>query len=395
MLRLTRRKLPTLAESYALKSGIDKKRIKSENPQPRDNRASAETLANPVTTLVVEPNVRYHTLAHVRCPACAESFGMQIELDPTIKFRDAAPRWLASRTPRLAQGSIEDYEKNILRLNQFFGEMRLQDIGIANIAAYQKDRIAGRYPFTRKAGPSRINHETMTLAQVLKRARLWKQFVDFYEPLPLPPARRGVALEPDEEKRLFELAQSKKRWKVGLCCWILTSTTSRGWSEIQQLRLRDINMTKKEIFIDRGKSVGRPGGVPLNESAIWAIQVLLRRAAKLGAVHPSHFLLPHRAMIAGHPADPTRPQGSVRKAWEGLRKAFAREFPHYDRLRQYDLRHHAWTKMLEVPQASEATAEAVGGHIPGTTKKIYSHPRRDARHELVAHLEIPGLTRTA
>jgi integrase len=320
---------------------------------------------------------------------------MQIELDPRIKFKDAAPRWLESRKPRLAQGSIDDYEKNILRLNQFFGEMPLCDIGIANIAAYQKDRIAGRYPFTRKAGPSRINHETMTLAQVLKRARLWKQFVDFYEPLPLPPARRGVALEPDEEKRLFELAQSKKRWKVGLCCWILTSTTSRGWSEIQQLRLRDINMTKKEIFIDRGKSVGRPGGVPLNESAIWAMQILLRRAAKLGAVHPSHFLLPHRASIAGGPADPTRPQGSVRKAWEGLRKAFAREFPHYDRLRQYDLRHHAWTKMLEVPQASEATAEAVGGHIPGTTKKIYSHPRRDARHELVAHLEIPGLTRTA
>jgi hypothetical protein len=49
----------------------------------------------------------------------------------------------------------------------------------------------------------------------------------------------------------------------------------------------------------------------------------------------------------------------------------------------YDLRHHALTKLLEDPETSEETVEAIAGHISHKMKKRYSHIRIEARREAV------------
>jgi hypothetical protein len=53
----------------------------------------------------------------------------------------------------------------------------------------------------------------------------------------------------------------------------------------------------------------------------------------------------------------------------------------------YSFRHHAITKLLENPDVSEETAEAIAGHISHKMKKRYSHTRLHVKRAAVEALE--------
>src|SRR5262249_5870642 len=119
--------------------------------------------------------------------------------------------------------------------------------------------------------------------------------------------------------------------------------------------------------------------IPLNTPALQAVEYLLRRAQRLGASEPQHYLIPFR-ISTGH-YDPTRPCEGWRTALRELLAAAE------IKISAYSFRHHAITKLLENPDVSEEVAEAIAGHISHRMKKRYSHTRIEARRAAVAALE--------
>ena len=57
------------------------------------------------------------------------------------------------------------------------------------------------------------------------------------------------------------------------------------------------------------------------------------------------------------------------------------------RVSAYSFRQHAITKLLEHPDLSEETAEAMAGHSSHRMKKRYSHTRLEAKRAAVEALQ--------
>ena len=289
-------------------------------------------------------------------------------------------RSVACISTRIDEATVRNYGSYIGALRKFFRKLPIAEISIGHIQTYQEQRAKGQIPgLKRTAGPSVVNHELNTLQQVMVRSGEWARLADWYEPLALPKAKVGCALSEEEESRLLRIAKTRSRWFVAYCCTVLTINTTAGPGEIRQLKLEDIDIPRLTIYIREGaKNNGRIRHIPLNEESLWAIRELMVRATEKGSYLPHHYLLPHRAAKNGQKSDPNKPMGGWRTAWEALRKAA--DMPH---LRMYDLRHHAITKLLEHPEISERTVEALAGHLSARMKDTYSHIRRQALEDAV------------
>jgi len=330
-----------------------------------------------------------HTKDHIDCPAC--TYYLDRVREPVVlgrmKFREAAPIWLAEHKDAIAAKTHSDYEYYIRMLDKFFGELRLHEIHAGHLQAYVAER-------SDTAGASCINHELNTVKQILELAGLWSEVAKFYKPLKVGTPTVGQALEQGAETLLFEIASTEPRWKVAYYCSILTATTTAGPSEITHLHVNDICL---------GESSGAPMGtmrirdglknghreriVPLNASSQWAAGQLLKRYFKILhrldlETNVDHYLLPGRGRCTNY--DPWKPMGSWKKAWRSLRSRA--KMP---TLRMYDLRHHVITKLMEDPDISEQTIEEMAGHaISSRMKKRYSHIRMKPKSEATAKLEL-------
>lgn len=327
-----------------------------------------------------------HALGHIECEACeaARVAVFDGDFSAVDLLLRAAPIWLSTRQMYVKPRTIVDYATYIKPLITELGTLPLGSVHIGHIREYQRLR-------SRTVSASRVNHEVNTLSQILSRVGLWATIKQHYEPMPLPKSKVGRAMSDSQEQAIWDTAQQRKRWRVAYWAALLTANTTRGWSEIRHIKLGCLDLNNKMVFLSEGtKTDGREGWMPLNEIAFWAIYQLYERAVKLGACRPEHYLFPARTKSRGQHAaqthDPARPQGSVRTAWEALRKAAG-----LPQLRYYDLRHHSLTKLLENPDISERTVETVAGHVSEEMKKRYSHIRQEALREAVAALgQIPA-----
>ena len=298
-------------------------------------------------------------------------------------FIEAASLWLESRK-RLAPGTVRDYKACIKSLTKFFGELRLKEIHIGHIAAYQEER---------KHTPIYSNREIgVVLAQVLDRAGLWEDKKKFYEPWPIPKSKRGIALEPHEEQDLFKIAASNPRWIVTYLYSVLARNTCMGTAENRQLRLMDVDRKDFDYVtvMDRVKNEYRPRRLECNEDARWALRNLLEIAYERGANLPEHYLIPHRARNGEKGWDPTRPIFSFYKTWRKIVEKLAQKHPHLKNLRFYDLRHTANTNLMENPSIPYNVIEHYMGHKIGSeTKRIYDH-LRNSNIKKAAHVLQSG-----
>jgi integrase len=337
-----------------------------------------------------------HTPDHVACPACRalEQAATAASSMADRLFPQAAQDWLATRR-RLSASSVRRYREMMAELDKFFGQLRLRDIHLGHVIAYQKQRQEqirqtkrhqARKPSDAEPkasdGASRINHEISCLGQVMARAGLWVEIKKFYEPLPLP-RPESMALSTEEETHLFHVAAGNARWFVAYCCALISRNTTAGPGEIRHLRLGDIELDTVHgsfLHIEEGvKNNFRKRPVPLNTDARWAVLQLLERANELGSLEPQHYLLPHRARALGQAPDPDRPMGSWKKAHYAMCAKAAEKFPRLAQLRLYDYRHTAMTDMLENPAVSFTTIEHMAGHrLNSDTKRKYDHLRNSA-----------------
>lgn len=326
-----------------------------------------------------------HTLGHINCPAC-ETLRRQI-ISPSsfgqLLFPAAAAAWLDERRKTLSSKSIEGYEYYIRSLTRFFSALRLAEIHIGHIQAYQRWRQQPDVDHKlRGAGPSCINHEVNTLSQILDRAGLWIEIAKFYKPMRLPKAKIGKAMSDQEEEQLFRAAAQSGHWKVAYWASLLTAHTSAGAGEIRHLRLSEIDLSARVINVSEGtKNDYRIRSIPLNPTAFWAAQQIVnryRKACRRARIEPNadHYPLYHNG------PDFTRPITSWKKAWWALRRAAGLE-----QIRMYDLRHHALTRLLENPDISEQTIKDIAGQVSKKMIDRYSHIRLKAKRDAVEALE--------
>ena len=331
------------------------------------------------------PEQLAHTHGHVQCPACEEARALVISPGELarLSFPDAAHVWLSSHKRQISERTAKDYRDWTKMLTKFFGSLRLDQIHIGHIEQYQAHRLAGTEGLD-QAGPVCINHELGVLCQILKRAGLWAAIDPHYQPLRIPKSKRNRALTEEEEERLFRIAESNPRWLVAYLCSLITVNTTAGPGEIRKLRLRDVNLGNNPYIqiCEGAKNEYRIRPIPLIDTALWAVSQLVERARDLGATHPDHYLLPHRAANGETGADPTRPMGSWRKAWESLREADG-----MPDLRMYSLRHHVITKLLEDENVSERTVIELAGHVSKDMLQRYSHIRMKTKLGALKTLE--------
>jgi integrase len=333
-----------------------------------------------------------HSVPHVNCPLCEDNRleTIQPEAFGLLRFSIAAPYWLREHQLEIAEKTHFDYKYYLRSLTSFFGELPLKEIHVGHVRQYQTWR---QQPYkdannrTRSAGPSAINHEINTLAQILDRAGLWTEIDRWYRPLHLPESRVGKALTQEEEERLFYVASAGGRWEVANLAGLLSVNTTTGPGEIRHLRIRDIDLTRKKpdgtpmpslSVVEGLKNEFRERTIPLNATAEEAVRLLLKRYQRLlkkQGVEPDreHYLLPGRARRGRNQVDFFKPQGSWNKAWTAIRERAGLKH-----VRRYDMRGHAITKMLENPANSEQVVQEVAGHVSKRMMDHYSHIR-DAR----------------
>ena len=289
-----------------------------------------------------------------------------------VNFFEAATAWLETRRPYISPKTFHEYELNIKTLTATFGAFRLTEISADQIRAYQRIRMG-------QCGPFAINHECSVLQQMLKRIGRWPEIAPDYQPLPLPKEKRGKVLRDEQKAILLRIASENPDWAAAYYFAMIAVNTTAGPKETMTLRLKDVDLHERVLTIqpEGAKNIHRIRTIPMNEEALHAAKMAIERARKLGAVEPEHYLFPFRVNKGSH-YDPSRHQTTFKTAWLKLRaKAGLQGF------RMYDLRHHAITSLLENPQVSEETAEAIAGHISREMKKRYSHVRMEVKRHAI------------
>jgi len=100
---------------------------------------------------------------------------------------------------------------------------------------------------------------------------------------------------------------------------------------------------------------------------------------KLGPIKPDWYVFPFSNR--GRPVDPSRPLTTIKTSWEGVRKAAGVA------CRFHDLRHTAYTKMIEAG-VPEGVIMALMGHVSRAMVERYSHVRMDAMRKAVGNLSL-------
>lgn len=391
-IELVKRKfLPTSAriaissKLYVYSPAVDVGEEIANNSAHTDNRAGRSGSAETVIQ---------HTLGHIRCGAClaAGSRAMLSAIDPGLTFDKASSDWLESHSNYISKRTAEDYRQYIEVLKKFgIGPAPLKEIAhMGTFAEYQEWR---KDKPKRGAGNPRINQELNCLSQILDQAGLWKPIKDYYKPLRLPKWKPPRVMTPEKEDEVLQIAASNPNWEVALCALTITNNSGIGPGELRAVLIEHVHLDRNVVDVAAGelgaKNEFRTAPMALNKAARAAMENLLDRyytiCNKQGIRESGqHFLLPYRVKKGTY--DPTR-QASTSFIRSALREIRAEAG--MPRLRHYDFRHQCLTSMLEIPEISEETVQAVARHRIGTrTIEHYSAIRIDRKQKAVDALEM-------
>jgi integrase len=288
-----------------------------------------------------------------------------------LAFSRAVEEYIQERLGRVSERTSQIDRERAKPLLGFLKDKSLRRIGAKEIREYQRYRLsAGRSGRT-------INMEVNVLRGMLKRAKRWNLIADDVHNLPENHAVVGRALAVEDKVRLFETAASRDEWMAAYCAAVIAvNTTCRG-VEIRSLRWRDLDLSKSVLQISRSKNEAGHRLIPLNDESLAALSLLRQRAELLGDGEPDHFVFPS---CEHNQFDFTRHQKSWRTAWRRLTEASGLKG-----FRFHDLRHQAITELSEAG-ASDATLQALAGHLSRRMMEHYSHVRMEAKKAAVAKL---------
>jgi integrase len=216
---------------------------------------------------------------------------------------------------------------------------------------------------------------------ILRAARLWKNLEEDYRTLPVNRHGAGRSLSKEEEERLLRVAFSKPKWRVAAHCTVIMLNTTMGFGELRHLRREDVDMERGCITVSVAKNVYRHRTIPLNKPALESMEWLLNRWAEIGGTNPEHFILPHRPRgeraanwRIGIPWIMTEPTTSLNTAFRSIRNAAG-----LPKMRIYDCRVQAITKLLSHPEVSAQVSREIAGHISQAMQNRYSRQQFDSK----------------
>src|SRR5579872_3345305 len=271
---------------------------------------------------------------------------MQAKLTVDTPFPEAAALWLESRIfggntrHRFVKSrTLKDYGQYITALTRHFGAMRVGAIQFAELRRYQIARAE-------TCGPNKINQEVGTLVRIMKKAGAWSDELDgLYMPLQHEESEISRALTPAEQQSLLQALAGSQRWEFVYWYVLLALGTTASNCELRNLRLGDVKLAERMIYIRRegSKNKYRMRSIPLVQpDVVWAIERLLERARAAGSVSAEHYLMPLRRNRYHWDAAAPMTVSALKKPWDEVRQAAGVPW-----LRVHDLRHTAITRMAE------------------------------------------------
>jgi integrase len=298
-------------------------------------------------------------------------------------FSPTVREWMSANQARWSKANVAIQNYNIKRLNGFFGSMLLTDITPQHIGKYQSKR--------QKEGASNrtINMEVATLRMVLKSVRLW---ITLAQDVKMLPEQReiGKALTVDEETRLLDACRKSSSPSLSTAVVIFRNTGLRN-AELRCARWHQVDFLKAEFQVGKAKTEGSAGRIiPLNETALRAFKDWHARwpEAKPGDyIFPSEKLVfkgfgaAEKGIMTPYAVDRNKPMGSWKRAWATAKKQAGVE------CRIHDLR-HSFISALAQTQTTDATIQALSGHLTRQMLDHYSHVRMEAKRQAVESLEM-------
>jgi integrase len=301
-------------------------------------------------------------------------------LTPDMTFTEAWPVWFRAKRLTLSKSSQRCYGEYLRHLGPFFGALHLSDIKLEHFHEYQETRGA-------KVCAGTVNHELDAVAQILEKLELWQPIKKHFKRLKVPKGSNvGLRLTDEELAHLAEVAARKPQWRVAYLCMMIQTQTAAGPAETLSIRLRDIDWDANLLHIPGTKTDSRPREIPMTEDCVQALKQAELLAREKGAYRPEHYLFPHQRGPEEHALH-------YHGAWYSLCREAAKKFPRLAKVRRYDIRHSAISRMCENPNIDEATLKKVVGHGPGSKLmfEVYFHSRNKRKAEAVSVLS--GITR--
>jgi integrase len=216
---------------------------------------------------------------------------------PKASFSDAATLWFEAKKRHLKSRTRVGVLQQIRQLNKFFGPQRLYRIHIGHVRAYQEARthnLGGMWKHP--CGPSIVNHEIVTLMQIMREAREWEKIGVHYEPLPVPSFRPPKVMSDEEEIRLFAVAETSLDLEIARRVATITLHTGASGTELRHLRYSDVRLDADKpwfrVDAETAKNEFRGRVVMMNQTAQKTMRKIMERGVKLGGGRPDHFIFP-------------------------------------------------------------------------------------------------------
>ena len=249
------------------------------------------------------------------------------------------------------------YQVSAKALKEFFGDMRLDEIG-PEVETYKVER-------TREISPAGTNREVAALRCIcnlaIRRGLLLRNPVDGISMLAEGPGSTRI-VSPEEERIYLAAAPPLVRDVA-----VLMLETGMRPQEVYETRKEDVHLEERYLVIPKGKTKFARRTIPLTARAVAVLRTRIK-AVK------GDWLFPHRL-------DPARPMTEVNRGHEGV---FDKTGLTYFRL--YDLRHTFGSRAI-MAGVDLATVKELMGHSVITITMRYVHPTPEHKRAAIDKLE--------
>jgi integrase len=267
------------------------------------------------------------------------------------------------------QQSVLFAKGRLAHVKRLLGGSLLPDLTEDAIRGYIKTRIE------EKASGRTINMEVGELSRAIGKhwSFLWPKVRKQEERKDV-----GQALSPEEEKRLLEVAGSKKRWEHAAVIIRALLLTGMRSGELTGATWGQVDLERRVLTVGRAKTAAGTGRqIPMNNDLFLLLTAHAEWfTGRFGATRPELYVFPFGKPA---PSDPTRPTTTLKTVWGSIRDEAMVS------CRLHDLRHTAATKMAEAG-TPESTMLALMGHMSRAMMERYSHIRMAAKREAVESL---------
>jgi len=291
------------------------------------------------------------------------------------KVRDACEAYEKGYGADHAAKSLVWVKETLVPIVDHLGDLRVAELSEDCMKGYMSNRKK------KGLGPRRINMEVGNLSRAVgsKWSQLWPKLRKLKEPEDI-----GKALLEDEESNLRRALLESESTAARTAVFLALSTGMRS-IEIKTLQWWQIDFGNRMVTVGESKSdAGTGRQIPMTPELFTVLEAhrdwYIRR---FGEAREGWYLLPAgprgRKNGKGRKEDPTKPIGTIRTAFDSMKKRAGVE------CRFHDLRHTVCTKMAEkgVP---ESTMLAIMGHMSRKMLERYSHIRIKAKREAVEAL---------